>query len=121
MECFAGGDPVDHLDAADFHQPVTAPGIKPRGLGVDGHEFGGGGVGVDARLHAADGKVVGVVFANERIEAIRASRGRHGRRSASPASARLIRTVAAHRMAWEMVMSRKSSHASLSSSFIFFL
>ncbi len=29
--------------------------------------------------------------------------------------------LAAHRMAWEIVMSRKSSHASASSSFSFFL
>ena len=31
----AGRDPVDHFDAADFHQSVTALGIKPGGFGIE--------------------------------------------------------------------------------------
>ena len=31
----AGGDMIDHFDAADFHQPVSVDRIKPGGFGIE--------------------------------------------------------------------------------------
>ena len=43
MERPSGREPVDELDAADFHHPVALKGIESRGLGIE-YDFAHGNV-----------------------------------------------------------------------------